>query len=222
MWMCTCFARPVNGCSNKQTSPEWPIFSIVALFYVSLLQVVIWCLMTLHIALSIPFLLPWLTHTHTHAEVCHPRWGEWCLYGRCCWAAQGGHLVFFPSQSLKCKHPSCLDLPNEHLVFQSGLLAVTFFFVSSWSGRQGCSALCSASRLSHTSNVVHHKRVVLETQAELAKQAHTCTCGCTHTDITHTNTRKNALAHKHACYELTCTHHSVILSPGFVFSLCAV
>lgn len=69
--MCTCFARPVNGCSNKQTSPEWPIFSIVALFYVSLLQVVIWCLMTLHIALSIPFLLPWLTHTHTQRSVTH-------------------------------------------------------------------------------------------------------------------------------------------------------
>lgn len=218
MWMCTCFARPVNGCSNKQTSP-------VANFQHCC---IILCLSAAgrHMVLndfahcSLYTLSPSVTHTHTHAEVCHPRWGEWCLYGRCCWAAQGGHLVFFPSQSLKCKHPSCLDLPNEHLVFQSGLLAVTFFLFQVGVG--GCSALCSASRLSHTSNVVHHKRVVLETQAELAKQAHTCTCGCTHTDITHTNTRKNALAHKHACYELTCTHHSVILSPGFVFSLCAV
>lgn len=65
------------------------------------------------------------THSQQrHTPVCHPWRCEWSLYGR----SSGGHLVFFPSQSLKCKHPSCLVLPNEHLVFQSGLLAVTFFF----------------------------------------------------------------------------------------------
>lgn len=81
-----------------------------------------------HAALSIYFYPPPPSHT----QVCHPWRCEWSLYGR----SSKGHLVFFPSQSLKCKHLSCLDLPNEHLVFQSGLLAVTFFFFQAGVGSE--------------------------------------------------------------------------------------
>lgn len=94
------------------------------------MQVIIGCSVTLPSAVYI------LHPPHTHTSVTHGDVSD--LYGH----SSRRHLDFFPSQSLKCKHPSCLDLPNEHLVFQSGLLAATLFFlVPVWGGRQGCSAL---------------------------------------------------------------------------------
>lgn len=92
------------------------------------------CLVTLPSAVYIPYPLHTHKHSHTHTHVCHPWWCEWSLYGH----GSRGHLVFFPTQLLKCKHSSCLDLPNEHLVFQSGLLAVTFFSNLGWKARLFC------------------------------------------------------------------------------------
>lgn len=93
--------------------------------------------MTLHSALSIQY------PSHDSLTGLSPV-AVWVISAWTLLRCLGGHLVFFPSQLLKYKHPSCLDLPNEHLVFQSSLPAGTgiLYFFLSWGGRQGCSALC--------------------------------------------------------------------------------
>lgn len=193
MW----FVRTENGCcSNKQTAPKRPIFSIVALYLVPLLQFIIGCLVTLASTL---FLYPY-HDTHTHTQVCHPWRCEWSLYGRC-WAAQGGIWSFSPLSRWNVNTPVAWICQMSTWYFKVASWLWLFFFKLGWEARLFCIMYTYTQAGLHAQSVavVHHKRIVgVETQGETGQQAHTCTC--THIDTT-TLTPQNA-------FFGTCTLHT--------------
>lgn len=116
MRVCFCKVRERVVCEEEKKrlffKPTGPVLGDLSCHPT---QVIMGCSVTLPSAVYI------LHPPHTHTSVTHSDVSD--LYGH----GSRRHLDFFPSQSLKRKHAGCLGLPNEHLVFQSGLLAATLF-----------------------------------------------------------------------------------------------
>lgn len=228
--VCVWFVGSQNGCcSNKQTLQEWLIVSIVAIFHFFLLQVITVCLISLHCSLCIPYLSHDSNkHTHIHTQVRHQWWCEPSLYGRCC-AAQGGIWSFSPLSRWNVNTPVAWICQMSTWYFKVASLLWLFFSLT-WGGRQGCSALC---RLTHQQACTpphaytHFPLFSTGVECYSGSTGWDRPAGPTQTHI-HTliwllsHTQKNACSYTPTLWPHTHMQHSVILSPGLVFSLYAV